>query len=214
MPAEKVIRKHFRTSRRRIAADNMPVLVRWGKRDVLAKVFAEAGFTKGVEIGTKRGDYAKLLCNANPNLHLTCVDPFFAYGGVNQAYQDKMREDAARNLEMCNVTMLKKTSMEALHSFSDESLDFVFIDGAHDYDNACVDLIFWAYKVRPGGIISLHDWMAGHGAGVMQAINGYTHCHAINPWYVTREKEATAFWVKRHRKRYVTYVSPHGKKLP
>jgi hypothetical protein len=110
--------------------------------------------------------------------------------------------------------MVRKTSMEALADFENESLDFIHVDGAHDYDNACVDLIFWAYKVRLGGIISLHDWMAGHGAGVMQAINGYTHCHSINPWYVTREKEATAFWVKRRKTRYVTFVSPDGKKLP
>jgi predicted O-methyltransferase YrrM len=192
----------------------MPVLVRWGTRDKLPHVFAEAGLNRGVEIGTKHGTYAIKLCRANPNLHLTCVDPYFAYGGVNQEKQDTNRAMAVESLEPYNVTMVRKTSMEALADFENESLDFVFIDGAHDYDNACVDLIFWAYKVRLGGIISLHDWMAGHGAGVMQAINGYTHCHSINPWYVTREKEATAFWVKRRKTRYVTFVSPDGKKLP
>lgn len=213
MPAEAVIRKHFRTSRRRIEADNMPVLVRWGTRNKLPLVFADAGFTKGVEVGTKYGAYAIKLCEANPAMHLTCVDPYFAYGGLNQEKQDVIYAKAVENLKPYNVTLLRKTGLAALNDFEDESLDFVFIDGAHDFDNVCVDLIFWAYKVRVGGIISLHDWMAGHGAGVMQAINAYTHCHGIRPWYVTREMEATAFWVKRRRTRYILYVSPDGKRL-
>ena len=31
---------------------------------------------------------------------------------------------------------------------------------------------------------------------VVQAVDAYTHCHSIRPWYVTREKEPCAFWVK------------------
>jgi predicted O-methyltransferase YrrM len=213
MPVEKVIRKHFRTSRRRIEADNLPVLVRWGTRMVLPLVFAEAKLNYGVEVGTKFGAYAMALCKANPDLHLTCVDPYFAYGGLNQEKQDVIRAKAIENLKPYNVTMLQKTSIAALDDFEDESLDFVFIDGAHDYDNACVDLIFWAYKVRFGGVIALHDYMAGHGAGVMKAIDGYTHCHNVKPWYVTREKEATAFWVMRQKPRYVLWVSPWGNRL-
>jgi hypothetical protein len=208
MDADEAIRKHFRTSRRRILADNLPVLVRKGRRNVLANVFADLRFNYGAEIGTQKGNYANVLCHANPNLHLVCVDPWLAYGGLKQHHQDTFYSMTVEKLKRYNVTILKKTSMEALHDIEDESLDFVYIDAAHDFDNVVLDLVCWAYKVKIGGIISLHDYMGGHGAGVMKAIDGYTHCHNINPWYITREMEATAFWVKRDRKKYKASLSP------
>jgi len=45
-------------------------------REGLAKLFAEKGFTKGVEIGVMKGIYSKILCEANPNLELKSIDPY------------------------------------------------------------------------------------------------------------------------------------------
>ncbi len=215
-----VIRELFVTSETRVLADNMPCLVRRGSRGTLAHVFEKCGLDKGVEIGTMVGGYAKVLCEVNTRLHLTTIDPWVACGHLNQRRQDMRYREAVKNLEPYiksdNVTILRKFSMEALEDFPDKSIDFVYIDGAHDYDNVCMDLIFWAYKVRENGIIALHDYMAGHGAGVMKAVDGFTHCHDIRPWYLTRERESTAFWVNRHKEGMLPYkrwVSPDGKRL-
>jgi predicted O-methyltransferase YrrM len=40
----------------------------------------------------------------------------------------------------------------------DSSLDFVYIDAGHDYNNVKCDLAAWAPKVRPGGIIVGDDY--------------------------------------------------------
>jgi len=211
-----IIGKHFHTSRKRVETDNMPALVRKGNRNVLADVFAELEFSIGVEIGTRVGGYAKVLCESNPNLHLFCVDPWFAGGFLSQRKQDYFYREAVQNLKPYRVEIIREFSMDALNSFGDESLDFVYIDGAHDFDNVCVDIIFWSYKVKDGGMIAVHDYMPGHGAGVVKAVDGYTHCHDIRPWYITRERLPTAFWVNsfdddmRNIKRIVT---PLGKRL-
>jgi predicted O-methyltransferase YrrM len=193
-PFHQAVQSRFRMSAERISSDNMPVLVRRGTRGTLAGVFADLGFIEGAEIGTMVGSYARVLCENNPNLHLYCIDPWVACGHLSQRRQNRRMAEAVKNLEPYNVTIVRKFSMQALNDFEDGSLDFVYIDGAHDFDNVCMDLIFWVPKVKNGGVIALHDYMAGHGAGVMKAVDGYTHCHKILPWYVTREREATAFW--------------------
>jgi predicted O-methyltransferase YrrM len=189
------ISKHFATSMRRMEADNMPILVRRGDRNTLAACLADLRFNRGVEIGTQRGHYAMRLCKANPNLNLTCIDPWLPIGTMKKDIQNKLFEKSSRNLKNLNVTIKRVPSLQALKDFEDNSLDFVFIDGAHDFDNVVCDLVFWAYKVKRGGIIALHDYIASHNSGVMKAIDAYTHCHSIRPWFVTREQLTTAFWV-------------------
>jgi len=139
------------------------------------------------------------LCKRNPNLHLCCVDPWIAVGHLSQSRQDGYYNRALSNLKPYNVTIIRKFSMDALSDFEDDSLDFVFIDGAHDFDNAIIDIIGWSKKVKLDGVIACHDYMSGHGAGVMKAVDAYTHCHKIEPWFVTREMEATAFWQNIYR---------------
>lgn len=63
---------------------------------------------------------------------------------------------------------VKSTSIEASKMYQNNSLDFVFIDAAHDYDNVCADINAWAPKVKSGGIISGHDW---HHLPIKKAVN-------------------------------------------
>src|SRR5512147_459098 len=65
-----LIRNLCHMSNRRILKDNLPHLAKPKEgRNVLGTLFAQLGYTNGVEIGTKKGDFAKVLCAANPKLH-------------------------------------------------------------------------------------------------------------------------------------------------
>jgi hypothetical protein len=39
------------------------------------------------------------------------------------------------------------------------------------------DIIGWARKVRPGGVVALHDYYFFHDSGVVEAVNKYTEIH-------------------------------------
>jgi predicted O-methyltransferase YrrM len=195
MNFHKLIQEKFATSDR-LGRDNMPVYLRKGDRRTLAECFGIMGFNIGVEIGTRKGEYARVLCSANPKLTLFCVDPWMAYASVKQESQDVLFQMAKKNLDGFQVTLVKKFSLDALADFGDEVLDFVYIDGNHTFDYCCTDIIFWSRKVKVGGVVAVHDYMPGTWHGVMQAVNAYTTCHDIRPWYTTRERESTAFWVK------------------
>jgi hypothetical protein len=181
---------------------NLPWYPRRGDRTILAELLGKLQFNVGVEVGTNHGRFATTLCHANPNLHLSCVDPWMAYydGGqarMTQEHQDNVYADAMKRLTGLNVTIIRKTSMDAVGMFEDGSLDFVYIDANHTFDHIIMDIIHWVPKVRVEGIVAVHDYHNQVGADVRYAVDAYTHCHHIDPWYITREELPTAYWVKK-----------------
>ena len=53
---------------------------------------------------------------------------------------------------------IKGYSLEVVNQYEDKSLDFIFIDAAHDYDNVFADITEWHKKLKPNGIIAGHDY--------------------------------------------------------
>lgn len=185
-------------------------------RDDLAHYFAEAGYTQGVEVGTEYGEYAEILCQANPQLHLTCVDPYTAYSDYrdhkSQVKLDAMYEQAQRRLRPYNVDFLRLFSTAAAVSFRNNSLDFVYLDGNHSLPYVIADLHAWTPKVRKGGVISGHDMIRRNNSlryqcHVVEAVYAWTQCYMIKPFYILgtkgevdgqkREKIRSFMWVKQ-----------------
>ena len=157
----------------------------------LSKLFAELNFNKGVEVGVDRGLFSEILCQDNPNLHLSCVDTWVSsayepdtYIKEKQPYFDECYEETVKRLAPYNCMIIRKTSMDALADFEDNSLDFVYIDANHDFLNFTQDLHYWIKKVRPGGIISGHDYAYysykrfNH---VKRALIAYARCYRMIP---------------------------------
>lgn len=174
----------------------MPVMTRHGGRELLPLLFKLLGYLVGVEVGTRSGEFAKTILDENLETKLWCVDPYREYLQWDFKTQNYYRKQAAIKLKDYDVEFVFKDSMEAVIDFPDTSFDFVYIDGAHDFDNVCMDLICWAKKVKNGGIIALHDYIDSYNNGVVKCVNAYTHCHNIRPWFITRDHIPTAFWVK------------------
>ncbi len=55
------------------------------------------------------------------------------------------------------IKPVEMASVDAAQLFADGSLDFVFIDGAHDYANVRADVRAWYPKVKRGGVIAGDD---------------------------------------------------------
>lgn len=182
----------------------------------LAELFAELGFTRGVEVGVDRGEYSKILCDANPNLHLFGVDPWIpeayepdTYINEPPEYFNACYEETKKRLANSNCTLIRKTSEGALGDFRDGSLDFVYIDANHDFPNFIFDLHNWIKKVKKGGIISGHDFAYfsyrkfNH---VKRALIAYARCYRMIPLFVCgttntntrlkRDHFRSWFWVK------------------
>jgi predicted O-methyltransferase YrrM len=176
--------------------DHLPHCARRGGRLALAQLLGEFGLNKGVEVGTQKGKFAEYMCQHNPDIDLTCVDPWMDKNYTKQPRYDRIFNEAVKRLSPFNVKMIREKSMDALRHFEDGSLDFAYIDGNHHFNYVCPDIIFWSEKVRSGGMVGVHDYTNFTNDGVIPAVDGYTLCNLINPWYATRELNPTAFWVK------------------
>jgi predicted O-methyltransferase YrrM len=173
--------------------DSYPRICLRGGRNRLAELYNDLEYKTGLEVGTCIGEYAKFLCQTIPGLQLTCVDPWIALKSLSQAQQDINYAMAVENLAPFGVNILRMFSMEAVHIIPDRSFDFIFIDGAHDFDNVMMDIIMWSKKVKIGGILSGHDYSMY--PDVIRAVHAYTASHNIGPWYMTREMKSSYFWV-------------------
>ncbi len=188
-----------------------PVTVPGIGRNDLASLFYELGFTQGVEVGTEQGVYAEILCKANPNLHLYCVDPWKVYDrgrgyrrGANQQQFDAFYKETTERLKPYKTTFIKKMSMEAVAKFKDGSLDFVYIDANHRLEYVIRDITEWAKKVRPGGVIAGHDYKRykyQYYSHVVEALVAYNGSYRRGlPWFVLDhtpgEKLRSWFFIK------------------
>ena len=73
---------------------------------------------------------------------------------VRALYEFNLLRHNCRNC----ITDIKGMSWECASKFEDKSVDFCFIDAAHDYDSVIKDINAWMHKIKPGGIISGHDY--------------------------------------------------------
>jgi hypothetical protein len=164
---------------------------RWAS---LTKLFRELDFKVGAEIGVERGRFSKMICQVNPQLKLYGIDAWQTYKGyrdhISQERLDEFYLETRNRMAPFNCQLIRDWSMEAVKRFEDESLDFVFIDAAHDYKHAKEDIREWSKKVRKGGIVSGHDYINGlHGItyGIKQAVNEWVKKNKIEPLFLFKK---------------------------
>lgn len=132
----------------------------------------------GLEIGVFNGNYSEKIYNyfkTKFDFHLYLVDPWKTFDGYY--YDQNKLEKCYSNVKKKfnrnkKVTILRKTSLEASDDFENESLDFVYIDGNHDYDFVIKDLETWFPKLKSNGVLFGDDYSRAY--GVHKAVNEFS----------------------------------------
>ena len=192
-------------------AAKSPIEVVRSREGAFPRLINNLNFKVGAEIGVASGYFSRHLCHYCPNFKLYSVDAWELFGGCTkdktQKDMDKLYEIARGNLTGLNCQIIRDWSMNAVKRFADESLDFVYIDAAHDYKNVYNDIKEWSKKVRMGGIIGGHDYMDPNFDGkkdyykeiydVKAAVNDWVKANNINPLFVlTKVNCRSWFYVK------------------
>ena len=122
-------------------------------------IFVEVGVWKGKSFAY----FVVELLNTGKKANLYAVDTW-------EGSEEHSKEECIVNntlfaeftkniMPVCdNIKALKMTSVEASLKFDNNSIDCVFIDASHDYQNVINDINAWYPKVKHGGIISGHDY--------------------------------------------------------
>jgi len=179
-------------------SSNSPIIVPKFKRSQLTEMYGALGFKTGAEIGVAAGKYSEVLCQNIPGLKLLCVDPWIrqADDPIHRKNHNNHYISATKRLKDYDAALVRARSMDAARDVPLESLDFVYIDGNHMFDAIMVDVIEWAKRIKPGGIVSGHDYYNHNNFGIIKAVDTYTEVHKIEQWFLTDEKVKSWWWKK------------------
>ncbi len=116
-----------------------------------------------VELGTHTGEsyfaFCQALAEGGVQSQAFAVDTWSGDQHTG-AYEDSVYADVHAHNEQhyrAFSRLLRMRFDEAASEFLDESIDVLHIDGAHTYEAVRHDFDTWWPKVRPGGVVLLHD---------------------------------------------------------
>lgn len=139
----------------------------------------------GAEIGVWTGKTSSYLLENLPLLTLYMIDawtvadniPSFKTSGAKMTRYPQEVFDSAyetvkeiQNQYQSRAVIIKSKSIDAAQRFPFDFFDFIFVDGDHSYSGVSEDLDAWVSKIKPGGLLSGHDYGRGF-KGVKQAVD-------------------------------------------
>jgi len=150
----------------------------------------------GVEIGVQRGYHSlnmfTVLGDRLQKLYL--IDPWAKDNELDKEHDWFNTLPVAKkvlNRYKDRVVYCKGFSQDEkiISNIPDDSVDFVYIDGNHDYETTKQDIFNFLPKVKLGGVLGGHDMTVG-APGVIQAVQefidetGYTLQGSAFDWWV------------------------------
>ena len=162
----------------------------------------------GVEIGVYAGDHAFSLLTNLKIKKLYLIDPYEIYDEFLNSSDGKLY-----NEEFLPLNLAKKEAIDKLGKFKNntqwifkksldapseikEELDFIYIDGNHEYKYIKKDIENYYPLLKRGGVIGGHDFYNGYTKSHSDVINAvlefvYTHKLQLNieqpDWWVVKK---------------------------
>jgi hypothetical protein len=138
----------------------------------------------GCEIGFGQGLNAQSLLDNLNIKQLYCIDP-----SIGKEYQDGSRDVKAfinkpslypKLKQDPRVIFIEKPSSEAVTKLPDK-LDFVYIDGLHNYDGCLTDLQNYYALMNEGGLLGGHDFTKFLESDVVKAVFDFAVAEGLAP---------------------------------
>ncbi len=126
-----------------------------------------------VEVGSFTGESTEAFALSGKFKQITAVDAWSndvkseAFVHCDMALAEQLF--ILRTYKYKIIRRMRSPSILASHQFPDHSIDFVYIDADHEYNNVSDDISHWLPKVRQSGYIGGHDFSI-YFPGVVMAV--------------------------------------------
>ncbi len=130
-----------------------------------------------VEIGSWKGKSTICLARGSQNGNMTTVYAVDPHTGSSEHQQWLGRvntfRDFTENIKKAELSgyieVIRETSENAARKFT-KPIEFIFIDGAHEYDFVRLDFDVWFPRVIDGGLMAFHDSWHFWGPNLVTAV--------------------------------------------
>ncbi len=155
----------------------------------------------GVEIGTHIGLNAEQMLKKMNLKKLYIIDPYtdkdwkdgtcmeIVYGNISKILEE-MQKRLEVYFEQGKCLHLKTSSSNAASEIPNE-LDFVYVDGNHDYEHTLQDLRVYYSKLKQGGVLGGHDFNSPQFTEVTNAVIDFAkekdlqlYSHIQDFWFI------------------------------
>lgn len=154
-----------------------------------------------VELGCWKGKSAAFLgveiVNSKKAITMHCVDH---WGGSNEpAHKTDPDLERVYDIFNANLGLIKgldlhvhrMASAPAAHKFADASIDFVWVDAGHEYEDVMADIEAWWPKLKGGGVMGGDDYPMD---GVKKAVDAIFPGREVGSengwqWWRVRKKD-------------------------
>jgi hypothetical protein len=133
------------------------------------------------EVGVAAGDFSDFLIqNLDPERFIA-VDLFqmdrnpviwgipqeVLFKGMGQLdyYRHRFQSTGDR------ITILHGNSHQVMQGLPDASIDLIYVDAGHEYENVSMDIQVCERKIKPSGTIVFNDYVLYEDYGVVQGVN-------------------------------------------
>lgn len=144
------------------------------------------------EVGVAHGEFTRRILDICRPRKLHLIDLWAVDSARYANLMDKVRTRFEAEIESGVADILRGFSWDLLASLPDGSLDFAYIDAAHDFDSVARDLAACEPKIAADGIIAGHDYTrwSGNGLhrwGVVEALNEFANRRRWEMRFLTNE---------------------------
>jgi len=152
------------------------------RAQAILEPFSNQAKIVGAEVGVFAGVLSSSLLSAHKGLILIMIDAWrslphkadLLYSKFGPKDWERTMSEALKNtfFAQSRRIIMPLTSAEAAGLIKDASLDFVYIDGNHQFEYVSEDIKAWLPKVKKGGRLCGHDYtFAQNHWGVKKAVD-------------------------------------------
>lgn len=165
-----------------------------------------------VEVGSWLGRSAAVMAELirknglEKKIEFVCVDPWIDGGPDlrDTVYFKELKGASVYETFLKNVKPwadivipLRQFSVEASAAFADQSIDYIMLDGDHNYEGIHADIEAWLPKMKPGSIMAGDDyWWPGVTRAVDEFFSASHRVEVRGKAHANYKSSAAYWWVQ------------------
>lgn len=123
------------------------------QRAYFSRLFRDGSFRTGVEVGVASGRFSEHITTDGLRVsQWQMIEPY-----PSRELKSRISKLVAKQPETQYELIVAK-SLDAIALEKVGRMDFIYLDGSHNYDNVKQELVMYYARVRPGGILAGHDY--------------------------------------------------------